>query len=128
MKVENNENKKDDNKMEIEEEQNTTKKKSNKKKGFQDISEYSNFEIVDKNDPIGLDEEIEAHEISDEENENKNKKKKNNNEEFTHYNKLLSIKQNVFRNQFARLRNRAHSKGRRRKIKYAIRPSRFRSF
>ena len=91
--VENNENKKDENKMEIEEEQNTTKKKSNKKKGFQDISEYSNFEIVDKNDPIGLDEEIEAHEISDEENENKNKKKKNNNEEFTHYNKLLSIKQ-----------------------------------
>jgi hypothetical protein len=71
--VENNENKKDENKMEIEEEQNTTKKKSNKKKGFQDISEYSNFEIVDKNDPIGLDEEIEAHEISDEENENKNK-------------------------------------------------------
>ena len=64
--------------MEIEEEQNTTKKKSNKKKGFQDISEYSNFEIVDKNDPIGLDEEIEAHEISDEENENKNKNKKNN--------------------------------------------------
>ena len=90
--TENNENKINENDMQIEEEEQNIPKKKNtkKKKKFADISEFSNFEIVDKNDPIGLDEDDEVHYISDdEEKKDISNDQKNNNE----YNKLLSIKE-----------------------------------
>ena len=99
---ENDENKINDHEMQIEEEEHTHKKKSGKKKKYEDISEYSNFNVVASFEDIEDDDKKEIHYINDDEEEkeknfnNKNNEIKNeirNNDNNSEYNKLLSIKE-----------------------------------
>ncbi len=84
--------------MQIEEEEHTHKKKSGKKKKYEDISEYSNFNVVASFEDIEDDDKKEIHYINDDEEEkekninNKNNEIKNN-DNNTEYIKLLSIKE-----------------------------------
>ena len=90
--AENNENKINENKMQIEEEPQKEKKK--KKKKFIDISENSNFEIVDKNEPLDDDDDEDIHYITDSEDEKDIKnKEKNENNDYNDYNKILLLKE-----------------------------------
>ena len=98
---ENDENKINDHEMQIEEEEHTHKKKSGKKKKYEDISEYSNFNVVASFEDIEDDNKKEIHYINDDEEEkeknfnNKNNEIKNEirNNDNSEYNKLLSIKE-----------------------------------
>ena len=98
---ENDENKINDHEMQIEEEEHTHKKKSGKKKKYEDISEYSNFNVVASFEDIEDDDKKDIHYINDDEEEkekninNKNNEIKNEirNNDNTEYNKLLSIKE-----------------------------------
>ena len=98
---ENDENKINDHEMQIEEEEHTHKKKSGKKKKYEDISEYSNFNVVASFEDIEDDDKKEIHYINDDEEEkeknfnNKNNEIKNEirNNDNSEYNKLLSIKE-----------------------------------